>query len=138
MVKNSENRQPALGIGDNVRISVPRVDRGPFDPRNLIGVVTDVTAHGNYRIGTSVGKLKGTFARNQVFKCDNNTFLSQENVPETVMSVRTASKANSVGSGQGFAHCNCRTGCFNDRCKCKRQGLLCNSRCHSSSSCNNK
>ena len=52
-------------------------------------------SHGNYRIATSVGKLKpGTFTRNQMHDCDDNVFLTQENAPETVT---TAAKANSVG-----------------------------------------
>ena len=115
MIKASESRLPILGVGDNVRVPVPNVDRGCCDPPHLLGVVTDVTVHNNYRIGTRVGNLKGTFARNQVEKC-KQVFVSQENVPETVLSVRSAATANSVGSGQGFVHCNCETGCFNNRC----------------------
>ena len=92
-------------------------------------------AHGNYTIATRVGKLKGTFARNQIQKCDDIVFITQENIPETVT---TAAKANSIGSGQCYAHCNSCTGCFNDHCKCRRKGLLCNSWSDSSFSCNNK
>ena len=137
MIKASESRLPILGVGDNVRVPVPNVDRGCCDPPHLLGVVTDVTVHNNYRIGTRVGNLKGTFARNQVEKC-KQVFVSQENVPETVLSVRSAATANSVGSGQGFVHCNCKTGCFNNRCKCRKNELQCNSRCHKSLSCDNK
>ena len=138
MLKSSESRLDPLVVGDNVRVPVPKVDRGRCDPAHLIGVITNVTEHGNYRIGTSVGNLKGTFARNQVDKC-KQVFVSQENVPESVLSVRSAASNSSVSSGQGFVKCNCKTGCFNDRCNCKKKKqILCNSRCHHSLSCKNK
>ena len=137
MMNHSENRLDPVEVGDNVRIEVPKVDRGRCDPPHLIGVVTDVTEHGNYRIGTSAGNLKGTFARNQIDRC-KQVFVSKENVPERVLSVRSAASNNSVSTGQGFVKCNCKTGCFNDRCNCKRKQLLCNSRCHHSLTCKNK
>ena len=34
--------------------------------------------------------------------------------------------------------CSCNSKCSSNRCKCKKNGVLCNSRCHSSGSCDNK
>ena len=69
MLKQSEKHFPRLEVGDNVRVAVPRVDRGSSDPPNLLGVVTDVTEHGSFKIGTKEGQLKGCLARNVVEKC---------------------------------------------------------------------
>ena len=68
MLKQSEKHFPRLEVGDNVRVAVPRVDRGSSDPPNSLGVVTDVTEHGSFKIGTKEGQLKGCLARNVVEK----------------------------------------------------------------------
>ena len=128
MTKDSDGRLPPLELGDNVRVPVSKVDRGAADPSHLLGVVTDIV-HGNYRVGTHVGTLKGTFARSMVEKC-KQVFVSPQDVPETTLSVRAAVTAGSIATGQGHIHCNCKTGCFGGRCKCKKANRVCNSRCH--------
>ena len=138
MLKQSEGHYPTIQVGDNVRVDVPKVDRGPADPPTLIGVVTELTAHGSFKIGTKQGKLKGCLARNMVEKCKRNVFVSLEDVPTTSeLSVRQAVAAESIGSGQGFIHCNCKVGCLSGRCKCRKSNRVCNSRCHKNLSCQN-
>ena len=34
--------------------------------------------------------------------------------------------------------CNCKSGCESGHCKCKKENVLCNSKCHNSLSCKNK
>ena len=128
MTKDSDGRLPPLELGDNVRVPVSKVDRGAADPSHLLGVVTDIV-HGNYRVGTHVGTLKGTFACSMVEKC-KQVFVSPQDVPETTLSVRAAVTAGSIATGQGYIRCNCKTGCFGGRCKCKKANRVCNSRCH--------
>ena len=138
MLKQSEGHYPTIQVGDNVCVDVPKVDRGPADPPKLIGVVTELTANGSFKIGTKDGPLKGCLARNMVEKCKKNVFVSLEEVPSTSeLSVRQAVAAESVGNGQGFIHCNCKGGCQSGRCKCRRSNHLCNSRCHKNLSCQN-
>jgi hypothetical protein len=43
----------------NVIIPIPSVDRGPADERNIRGVVMNINEHGDYKIGTKVGQIKG-------------------------------------------------------------------------------
>ena len=37
---------------------MPTADRGPTDPRNIKGVVTQVNDHGGYKVGTKMGFTK--------------------------------------------------------------------------------
>ena len=138
MLKRSEAHRPPLLVGDNVRVPIPKVDRGRTDPGNVIGVVTEITEHGSYKVGTKRGQLKGALSRNLVEKCSQNVFLSPKDVPDSELSVRQAAAQESIGHGQGFLHCGCKTGCQNGRCKCKKSNRLCNSRCHPNLSCKNK
>jgi hypothetical protein len=51
-------RQAVLKKGDNVVIPIPAADRGPTDPRNIKGVVTQVNDHGGYNVGTDNARLQ--------------------------------------------------------------------------------
>jgi hypothetical protein len=57
---------------------------------------------------------------------------------ETTISVREAASNQFFSGGQGFLKCSCQSNCSSNRCKCKKNGKLCNSRCHNSGSCDNK
>ena len=113
---------PLLG-GDNVRIGIPKVDRGRSDPPSVIGVVTDINEHGSYKIGTKHGRVKGALSRNLVDKCRQNTFLSPEDVPDSELSIRQTAAQGSIGHGQGFLQCKCKTGCDSLRCTCKKKTI---------------
>uniref|UniRef100_A0A914QH12 Uncharacterized protein n=1 Tax=Panagrolaimus davidi TaxID=227884 RepID=A0A914QH12_9BILA len=66
-------------------------------------------------------------------------FMDASEVPDTeISSVRTAAAADSVVGGQGHVHCDCLMKCETKRCKCKKEGRLCNSRCHNQRDCSNK
>ena len=108
MLKRTEANLPQLQVGDNVRVAIPKVDRGRADSPNVIGVITDVTQHGNYKVGTKHGQLKGSLARNAVEKCKQKTFLTPESVPDAELSVRQT--ASHVSFGQGFLHCTAKLG----------------------------
>ena len=63
MLKRTKANLPQLQVGDNVRVGVPKIDRAGLDSPNIIGVVTEVTEHGNYRVGTEHGLLKGSLSQ---------------------------------------------------------------------------
>ena len=90
---------------------------------------THKMVHGNYRVSTNVGTLNGTFARSMLEKC-KQVFVSPEDIPATTLIVRTAVTAGSIGFGQKYLRCNCKTGCLSGRCVCKKANVLCNTRCH--------
>ena len=68
----------------------------------------------------------------------SNVVVKLDNYPDTKISVRKAVNKVSMTGGQGFVRCNCTTKCKRKTCTCKKLGVLCNSRCHNSSSCANK
>ena len=138
MLKRSESQRPQLQVGDNVRVAVPKVDRGRADPPNLLAVITECKDHGGYVVGTFKGRLKGDLPWNAVEKCKQNAFLTLEDVPDSELSLRQTVTQQSIGRDQGLSYCNCRSGCHNGRCKCKKSNVLCNSRCHPNLACGNK
>ena len=119
-------------------VPVPDVDRGRTDFRNVAAVVKEVNAQrGIYTIGTKHGVLEQCYTRNQIIP-GKTSFLTTVQVPENI-SLREVANFESLGSGQGYDRCNCKTGCENiNRCKCKKTGKLCNSKCHRRLSCQNK
>eukprot|EP00102_Acyrthosiphon_pisum_P023276 XP_016660486.1 PREDICTED: Ig-like and fibronectin type-III domain-containing protein 2 [Acyrthosiphon pisum] len=60
MLQDSKIKISTFKVGDCVVIPIPKVDRGPPYPANIIGVVIDQK---NYHIGTEHGILKGGFTR---------------------------------------------------------------------------
>ncbi|XP_060845447.1 KRAB-A domain-containing protein 2-like [Rhopalosiphum padi] len=59
MLKVSQTRVPDLQIGDCVLITVPKVDRGPSDPANVIAVIVNQNEHKLHQLGTQYGLVKG-------------------------------------------------------------------------------
>lgn len=136
MLHMSRQRYEPAVIGQNVVIRIPEVDRGRADLQNLMAVVIDHT-DGFYKLGTKDGSLARSYVRNE-FEICKEKFFTIEDVTDKQISLREAVAAASItGRPQGVFKCNCKGGC-KGRCKCKAANLLCNSRCHSSSSCCNK
>lgn len=109
------------------------------DPRNIMCVIMDVN-NGFYKLGTKNGVLDRLYCRNELLICDQQFFDIDEVPSATEFSLRQAVGAASVsGKTQGFIRCNCTAGkCKTNSCKCKKAKILCNSRCHNSTSCCNK
>ncbi len=126
-------------VGDNVVVKVPSVDQGRGDFRSVMAVVIEVDKDRGCRLGTETGVFKNLFQRSMFGILSNNDFLKIEEVPtDKEISVREAATAFSAGHGQGMVKCSCKTSCDTNRCKCKKQNVLCNSRCHNSLACVNK
>ena len=84
------------------------------------------------------GRLNGMFGANEMSICKQDLILQEELNYETSIIVRETASQQSLSGGQGFLKCSCKQKCSSNRCKCKTNGVLCNSRCHSSGSCDNK
>jgi hypothetical protein len=89
-------------------------------------------------VGTRFGQLQGTFGANEMSICKQDLMLQEEINCETTISVREAASNQSLSGGKGFLKCSCQSKSSSNRCKCKKNGKLCNSRCHNSGSCDNK
>jgi len=118
-------------VKSNRRFKPAHLDRGRCEFRNIKAIVLSCLDNGLYQLGTIHGILKQAYSRNQ-FSPVKEKFISDEDVPkDKEVSLRTAAKEDSMGTGQGFFRCNCKTGCESGRCKCKKENVLCNSKCHS-------
>jgi hypothetical protein len=79
LTRITKQRQTVLQKGDNVVIPIPAVDRGPTDPRNIKGVVTQVNDCGGYNVGTKVGLIMHVY-RHKLYL--NWLFLRRNQLPE--------------------------------------------------------
>ena len=121
-----------------MNVPIPDVDRGRLDPPNITAVLQEHDSEtGLYTLGTKAGTLNTRFSRNQ-FNLMNQKFLTTADVPEDVtLSVREAARLHSNAGGQGFFKCLCQTACLTKKCKCIRDSVKCNFRCHKNCSCQN-
>jgi translation initiation factor IF-1 len=141
--KKDKNTTPVV-IGDVVHVALHKVDTTKVDPKQITGVVVDTTATGQFRIACENGVLKRTYPRHNIFpvaQMSNNrelvnleqTFLDWRGLPK--IDERAAARHTSAVGGQGHVHCNCQGKCVTARCKCRKAGRVCNSRCHRTSKC---
>jgi hypothetical protein len=73
-MRTTKRKLSEFSVGNNVIIPIPQYDRGPTDPRNILGVIEEVSEYG-YRVGTSVGTLSVYLCRNKI-EAVNDTSLS--------------------------------------------------------------
>ena len=127
-------------VGDTVTIPIPLVDRGRGDPRNVLGkIVSHDEEKDLFKIAVRSGILNGHYSRTQFEVC-SQALLDEDDInQQQSVSLREAAMENSCSGGQGFLKCNRGANqCKNNRCKCYKAKLKCNSRCHSSLTCKNK
>ncbi|CAH0730445.1 unnamed protein product, partial [Brenthis ino] len=137
MKQLSDQKFPPIAIGKTVTLPIPSFDRAKGDARNVLGIIQDKTDDGLYRVGTKHGTINTLFSRNQIKECKIK-FLKIEDVPDVRLSLREISAKDSKFGGQGFIKCHCNKKCSSKLCKCKRSNVLCNSKCHNASPCQNK
>ncbi|XP_025422714.1 uncharacterized protein LOC112692301 [Sipha flava] len=130
MKQASENRFCPGEVGQSVTVKIPDVDS---DFRNIIGVILSVN-NNMYEIGTKEGRFSTLYNRNQFVICKER-FLE---VDDTKISLRGAARKSSNLGGQSYDRCTCIQKCKTRKCKCKAAERLCSSKCHGSSTCDNK
>ena len=135
-----DNGHANFKLDDVVQVLIPKHDRAKTDRHCLVGVVVEVQEkNSTCRIAVKGGVLDRCIAyqylkqlppnSNNVRLHDLETELeSWRGLP--TMSLRKASRMQSMVGGQGFSKCNCRGKCDNKRCGCRRKGLYCTARCH--------
>ncbi|XP_076055268.1 uncharacterized protein LOC143033663 [Oratosquilla oratoria] len=137
IVKRSCIDLKAGEVGDNVAVPIPMVDRGRGDLRNIIGVIVDRDENDLYRIAVEAGILSTKDSRNQFDLCPQRLLNETDVNTDCTSTLRQALRSTASG-GQGFFHCDWSKQCQANRCKCFKAKKLCNSRCHSSLTCENK
>ncbi|KAL0831850.1 hypothetical protein ABMA28_001380 [Loxostege sticticalis] len=112
MKSHSSQKFPDIDVGSSVLMEIPKIERKVIEKRNE-----------SHEIGTSVGILKDWLPRNAI-QISNIT-------------LEICQKLLRFGS-QGYLECSCKKSNIQfstKRCACKKHAVLCNSRCHDSSSC---
>lgn len=137
MLERSNSKFPVCKVGDTVRVAIPDVDRGRGDFRNILMSILEVNEKGFYKLGNYHGTVEELFSRNQ-FTPTNAIHLDASKISSDKKSLRQLSTLQSKFGGQGYQRCHCKGGCKSKKCSCKQNGVLCNSKCHSSLPCNNK
>lgn len=135
MVRRTRGKIQKAKVGECVAIFVPEFDRGRGDPARVVGMILEIKDD-RYKIGTRAGKLKNWLERNS-FECTKFKGLKEMDIPDTELGLREIVTKLSIGSGQGFKRCLCKGDCLNNRCKCARDNLKCNSSCHGGKTCKN-
>ena len=86
-----------LEIGDSILLPIPEVDkRSPFEPPNFPGVITHRSEEGYYKIGTQAGTLDRCYLSTE-FEFSHSSFLSPEEVPGSIVTLRKAILLSSLG-----------------------------------------
>jgi len=75
----SINKFPPASIGDMVRVTIPDVDRGRGDPRNILFVVVSINNGDYYELGNKEGTIEQYYTRSQFDVCPE-TFISRPGV----------------------------------------------------------
>ena len=139
MISRSNLILRPIDTGDYITIPIPSVDKGRGDRRNILYLVTHFSSHTEqYKLGTRYGLLNSTISRSQFMLSIFHGFSEVEFDSNTEISVRQAARLQSIGDGECFAKCSCKTGCARKTCKRVRSNVLYNSRWHNSNSCQNK
>ncbi|KAG1659793.1 hypothetical protein GQR58_022325 [Nymphon striatum] len=102
MVKRSKVVMKAGVVGDNVAVPIPSVDRGRGDPRNIIGVIVEVSDSEQYSIACPAGVLNGKYSRNQFDLCPQKLLTLSDIKTDITVSLRSAVGIESQSGGQGF------------------------------------
>jgi len=124
-----------LQIGDGVTVRIPRHDRGVCDMKRMPGVVVG-KKQGTYKIRTEYGMLQRRYRTDELQKCAYLSVSSSGWENDPIITLRSAAKQFNRRK-EDVSHCNCTSGCKNNRCRCFKRGLECTTRCHSGKSCRN-
>jgi len=124
-------------IGELVRIAIPKINHSGIDRPMLPCKIVEVTENNNYLLGSKFGIINVYYSPGEIEPLSTMHFPELENLPSNKISVREAARLQSTGPVTG-AICNCKGNCDNSRCRCKKVGKNCGSRCHNGHSCQNK
>ena len=132
-----------LAVGSVVRVSVTDVDRARTDDPTLTCVVVEANAKGRakvYTVACKAGVLKERYHAAYLDHVPMMTPLAVglatvlagwHGLPKDI-ALRAATRSQSMVGGQGMLHCACQGKCDTKKCKCKKAGRECSSRCHKS------
>ena len=92
MLSDTAKYLPSVSIGDNIRVVIPKVDRGKLGDKHILGVVIDISGI-YYTIGTSEGIINRKYSRGEFELWNGSTFLNASNIPKHEISMHTLAKS---------------------------------------------
>jgi len=135
---NKKNKRPnRYEVGDLVRITIPKIDRSGVDRPTPICRVIEITENNQCVLGSKFGIINVYYSPGEIEPLGTVCFPELDNLPSNKISVREAARLQSTGPATG-AICNCKSNCNSNKCRCKKVGGNCGSRCHGGRSCQNK
>lgn len=123
-------------VGDLVRVAIPKIDRFSTD-RSTIPCKVIKKTEDKYQVGSKFGIIEICYSAGELEPLGTAAFPELDSILPDKISVREAARLQSVGSVSGGL-CNCKSECNNNKCRCKKMGEKCGSRCHGGRSCQNK
>ena len=115
---------------------------------SIIGHIEKITEGSNtlYKLYAASGILKNYFSSDDICDMRNVCFPALQELDATTLeeiSVIKASKINSNWNAtavQSPTICSCKSSCVSNKCKCKKAGLKCSTKCHKGidNNCQNK
>ena len=135
--EQSKKRIKEHQIRDLVRVAVPRIDRCSIDHSTLPCKVIERTENNKYGLGSKFRIIEVYYTANELESLGVASFPELDNIPINKISIRKATRLQSAGS-MSESICNYKGECNSYKCRCKKIGGSCNSRCHSGRSCQNK
>ncbi len=136
-MNKSKKRVKEYQVGDLVRVAVLKIDRFGIDRPTLPCKIMERTENDKYRLGSKFGMIEIYYTAGELEPFGTASFPELSDIPSNEISVREAARLQSVGSVLGGI-CNCKSECNSNKCRCKKSGESCSSRCHSGHSCLNK
>jgi len=136
-MNKGKKRVKEYQVGDLVRVTVPKIDRFSIDHFILPCKIMKRTENDKYRLGSKFGIIEIYYTAGELEPLGTASFPELSDIPSNEISVREAARLQSVGSVSGGI-CNCKSECNSNKCRCKKSGGSCSSRCHSGRSCLNK
>ena len=136
------NSGSSFKVGDVVQVAVDDVDRARTDDPNVTLVVVEELAHGEdgsrYRLACKAGVLKDKYHPSYMKAVPGITpvLMGLDQVLEDWRSLpqeitlRAATRSQSLVGGQGMITCACKGKCDTLTCSCRKARRECTSRCH--------
>ena len=134
--------QKVFQVGDTVGIKIHNVDRTNTDSRILPCKVLKVREESPvpYQLYTNSGILQTKFSADELQDMKNVCFpdLNQADPNElkeisVIQACRNYSRWSSNPTTESL--CSCNGSCITKRCRCRKNGLKCSTKCHHNSTC---
>jgi hypothetical protein len=142
MTKNNK-RKREFGIGECVKISIPKIDRNSTDRIFVFCKIINVLGNDMFQLSCQFGIIEMCYSSAELEPLENQDVPELSGtLPTKRISLREAARKQSAfnedNNNNDNCICNCNKGCKSKVCPCKKKNSNCTSRCHSGRSCFNR